>query len=72
VRWRSTTSAATTGRGVGVAVASSRTSSDEDEDDDVSFVFIHAKRYVGWFGLRLGPGCWAALQAAAGLWWPDR
>jgi hypothetical protein len=30
-------------------------------------VFIHAKGYVGWFGLRLGPGCWVAVQAATGL-----
>jgi hypothetical protein len=59
VRWRSTTSAATAGRGVRVAVASSRASSDEDEDDDVSFVFIHAKGYLGRDGL-----CWAG---AAGL-----
>jgi hypothetical protein len=47
VCWRSTTPAATAGRGLGVAVASSRASSVEDEDDDVSLVFIHAKRYVG-------------------------
>jgi hypothetical protein len=67
VRWRSATSAATAGRGAGDAVASFCASSRRDEDDDVLFVFIHAKGYVGWFGLRLGPGCWAAVQAATGL-----
>jgi hypothetical protein len=65
VRWRSATSAATPGRGAGDAVASSCASSRRDEDDDVLFVYIHAKGYVGWFGLRPGPRVGTLLGSVA-------
>jgi hypothetical protein len=71
VCWRSATSAAIAGRGAGVAVASFCASSVEDEDDDVSFVYIHAKRYVDLFG-----PCWAEkvgllVGCAGGLLRPE-
>jgi hypothetical protein len=84
VCWRSASAAATGGRGAGVAVASSRASREEDEVLFVSLVLIRAKGYVAGVGLLLGPRWWTpagpvvgllrwtAMQAAAGLGWPDR